>query len=159
MGLVEFHRYEHTASSTKWPPFVRYFHMSFPDENMSFDSNSPKFALEGPIENKSIVSQVIVWCLPGNKTVYDWMWVKCLTPHVSRRMCMPPTRNVKLRDAHAPGMPGMFSPSPTSKETVTLWSRYASRLVRPARPVMHVGIANPQWRRKRYRHPRRMRNT
>ena len=50
MGLVEFHRYEHTASSTKWPPFVRYFHMHFPDENMSFDSNSLKFALEGPIE-------------------------------------------------------------------------------------------------------------
>ena len=31
----------------------------------------------------------------------------------------PLTRNVKLRVAHAPGMPGTFSPPPTSKETAS----------------------------------------
>ena len=51
----------------------------------------------------------------------------------------PLSRYVKLRVAHAPGMPGTFSPRPTSKET----SRHASRHVRHARAVMHVGIAYP----------------
>ena len=37
-------------------------------------------------------------------------------------------------------------------------SRQASRHVRHASVVMHVGIANPQWRGKRSRHFRRMRN-
>ena len=34
----------------------------------------------------------------------------------------PLTRYVKFRMAHAPGMPGTFSPPPTSKETASLWS-------------------------------------
>ena len=38
----------------------------------------------------------------------------------------PLTRYVKLRVAHAPGMPGMFSPPPTSKETASKRSRRAS---------------------------------
>ena len=70
----------------------------------------------------------------------------------------PLTRYVDLRVAHAPGMPGTFSPPPTSKETPSKWSRHASRHVRHARAVMHVGIAKPRWRRKRSRHSRRMRN-
>ena len=57
----------------------------------------------------------------------------------------PLTRYVKLRVAHAPGMPGTFSPPPTSKETASLRSRHASRHVRDARAMMHVGIANPRW--------------
>ena len=65
----------------------------------------------------------------------------------------PLTRYVKLRVAHAPGMPGT-----TSKVTVSKRSRHASRHVRHARAVMHVGIANPRWRGKRTRHSRRMRN-
>ena len=36
--------------------------------------------------------------------------------------------------------------------------KHASRHVRHARTVMHVGIANPRWRGKRSRHSRRMRN-
>ena len=55
------------------------------------------------------------------------------------------TRYVKLRVAHAPGMPGKFSPPPTSKETASKGSRHASRHVRDTRAVMHVGIANPRW--------------
>ena len=35
----------------------------------------------------------------------------------------PLTRYVKLRVAHAPGMPRMFSPPPTTKETASLRSR------------------------------------
>ena len=38
----------------------------------------------------------------------------------------PLTRYAKLRVAHAPGMPGMFSPPPTSKETASKRSRHAS---------------------------------
>ena len=52
----------------------------------------------------------------------------------------------------------MFSPPPTSKETASERSRHASRHVRHARAVMHVGIANPRWRGKRSWHSRRMRN-
>ena len=61
-----------------------------------------------------------------------------------------------MRIAHALGMSGTFSPS--SKETASYRSRHASRHVRHARVVMHVGIANPRWRGKRTRHCRRMRN-
>ena len=70
----------------------------------------------------------------------------------------PLTRYVKLCVAHAPGMPGTFSPPPTSKETASLRSQHASWHVRHARAVMHVGISNPRWRGKRSRHSRRMRN-
>ena len=59
----------------------------------------------------------------------------------------PLVRYVKLRVAHAPGMPGTFYPPPTSKETPHYWSRHASRHVRHARTVMHVGITKPLWRR------------
>ena len=57
----------------------------------------------------------------------------------------PLTRYVKLRVAHAPGMPGTFSPPPTSEETASWRWRHASPHVRDARAVMHVGIANPRW--------------
>ena len=70
----------------------------------------------------------------------------------------PLTRYIKLRVAHAPGMPGTFSPPSTSEEAASKRSRHASRHVRDARVVMHLGIANPQWRGKPSRHSRRMRN-
>ena len=70
----------------------------------------------------------------------------------------PLTRCAKLQVAHVPGMPGTFPPPPTSKETVSWRSQHASQHVHHARAVMHVGIANPRWRRKRSRHSRRMRN-
>ena len=54
----------------------------------------------------------------------------------------PLVRYVKLRIVQAPGMPGTFSPPPTSKETASQRSRHASRHVRDARAV----IANPLWR-------------
>ena len=68
----------------------------------------------------------------------------------------PLTRFVKIRVVHATRMPGTISPPLTSKETTSWWSRHASRHVRHARTVMHVGIANPRWRWKRFRHTRRM---
>ena len=61
----------------------------------------------------------------------------------------PLTRYIKLRVALAPGMPGKFSPPPTSNETAGY---------RDARAVMHVGIVNPRFLGKRSRHSRRMRN-
>ena len=68
------------------------------------------------------------------------------------------TRYVKLRVAHAPGMSGMFSPPPTSKESTCQLFRHASRHVRHARAVMHVGISNPLWRGKRSLYSRCMPN-
>ena len=58
----------------------------------------------------------------------------------------PLARYVKCWVAHAPGMSGMFSSPPTSKEPVSLRSRHASRHVRHVHTVMHVGIANHRWR-------------
>ena len=75
-----------------------------------------------------------------------------------REIYGPLARYVKLRVAHAPGMPGTFSPPPTSKETTSSRSRHASRHVRHARTVKHVGIANPWWRGNGSRHSRRMCN-
>ena len=61
----------------------------------------------------------------------------------------PLTIYVKLRNVHAPEMPGTFSPPPTSKETASKQSRHASRHVHDARAVMQIGIANLRWRGKR----------
>ena len=70
----------------------------------------------------------------------------------------PLTRYVKLRVAHAPGIPRTFSPPLTSKESASWRSPHASQHVRGACAVMHVGIANPRWWGKLSRHSRRMRN-
>ena len=70
----------------------------------------------------------------------------------------PLARYLILRVAHAPGMPGTFSPPPTSRVIASYRSRRASRHVRDARAVMHVGIDNPRWRGKCPRHSWRMRN-
>ena len=45
-----------------------------------------------------------------------------------------------------------------NKPIVRRGSWHASRCVRHARVMMHVGIANPRWREHRSQHPRRMRN-
>ena len=85
-----------------------------------------------------------IWWLPCEPRRSEW-------PKTNFGRCMNPcgvsfnghlTRYAKLRVAHAPGMPGTFSPPPISKETTSQWSRHASRHVRQARAVMHVGIAN-----------------
>ena len=52
----------------------------------------------------------------------------------------------------------VFSPPPILKIITSQLSRHALRHVRDAPAVMHVGIANPQWRGKRSRHSRRMHN-
>ena len=79
----------------------------------------------------------------------------CINRRLFNRLHGPPTRYIKLRVAHAPGMPGAFSPPPTSIETACYRPRHASRHVRRARAVMYVGIANPRWQGKL---SRRMRN-
>ena len=87
-----------------------------------------------------------------------WYWL--LSPGLfwPRIYNAPLVRYVKSWVAHVPGMPGTFSPPPTSKETDSWRLRYASRHVRDARAVMHVGVANPRVRGKRSRHSRPMRN-
>ena len=55
-------------------------------------------------------------------------------------------------------MPGTFFLPPSSKESGNHQSRHASRYVRHARVVMHVGIANPRLRGKRSMHSWRMHN-
>ena len=87
-----------------------------------------------------------------------WIFQECPVALRNALSHGPHDRCVKLRVAHAPGMPGTFSPPSTSKETASERSRRASRHVRHARAVMHVGIANARWREKRSRHSQRMRN-
>ena len=83
----------------------------------------------------------------------------------------PLTRYLTLRDVHALGMPGTFSPSLTSKETASYWSRHASRHVYDryltmgflsdsghVGVVMHAEMADPRWRGKSSRRSWRMRN-
>ena len=70
----------------------------------------------------------------------------------------PLTKYVKIRVAHAPGMPGTFSPSP----------RVSDPNMHHGTRVMHVpwcmsgsltsGFLWNRWREKRSRHSRRMRN-
>ena len=55
------------------------------------------------------------WCQP-------WMGEAMYTYHNRWSYChnhVPLTRYVKLRVVHAPGMPGTFSPPPTSKKTAS----------------------------------------
>ena len=79
---------------------------------------------------------------------------QCNIPYLSPHG--PLTRYTILWVSQPLGMPGTFSPPPTSKGTAS--SRHASRHVCHARAVMHVGIANPRLWGKRSRHSRRMRN-
>ena len=53
---------------------------------------------------------------------------------------------------------GNVFPTTDFKETADERSRHASRHVRDARAVVHVGIANPRYRGNSFRHSRRMRN-
>ena len=68
---------------------------------------------------------------------------------------LPDTQNCGLRMCRE--CRERFPPPPNLKETDSERSRHASRHVRHARAVMHVGIAYPRWRGKRSRHSRRMR--
>ena len=88
--------------------------------------------------------------------VYDMQCKEVLSERLYWRLHGPLTRYGKSQVAHAPGMPGTFPPRPTSKETASKRSRLASRHVRRACAVMHVGITYPRWRGKRSRHSRRM---
>ena len=83
-----------------------------------------------------------------------WSWL-CFVP-LLRSWASYQIR--KIAGYACPGNAGNVFPPPTSKETAIKRSRHASRHVRYARAVMHVGLAIPRWRRKRSRHSRRMRN-
>ena len=70
----------------------------------------------------------------------------------------PLIRYVKLRVAHAPGMPGTFYPPPTLKETTSKRYQHVWRHVRPTHAMVHVGIASLWWRGKRSQLSRRVGN-
>ena len=78
--------------------------------------------------------------------------------HLIIDMIVRNSPNNQIRTIAGCACAGNVSPPPTSKETASWRSRHASRHVRHARAVMHVGIANPQLRGKRSWHSRRMRN-
>ena len=92
--------------------------------------------------------------------MYSFSSVENITCHILGTISLakprPLTRYAKLQFAHAPGLSGTFSPPPTPTETASLRYRHASRHVRYARALMHVGIANPRWRGKRSQHSQRM---
>ena len=64
----------------------------------------------------------------------------------------------KIAGCACAGNAGNVFPNTDFKETASQRSRHASRHVRHAHTVMHVGIANPWWRGKGSQHYRRMRN-
>ena len=75
------------------------------------------------------------------------------------RVCNGPlTRHVKLLDAHAPGMSGTFSPQPRINDP----DMYHGTCVTPVPWCMPGSLTSgflwSRWRRKLYRHSRRMRN-
>ena len=69
------------------------------------------------------------------------------------------TSYVKLRVAHAPGIPGNVFPATDSVKTASHRPRYASRHVRDERAMMHIGIANSRKRGKYNQYSPRMRNS
>ena len=113
----------------------------------------------------NVTSSLIGWAHPQNdpESVTTFRYI-CLSLFIWQRhngcshkhnrvvcyqtahLCGPLTRHVKLRVAHAPEIPGTFSPPPTSMETASQRFRHASRHMRHARAVMHVGIANRRCR-------------
>ena len=70
------------------------------------------------------------------------------------------TKYVKLRVAHAPGIPGTFCPPLTSKGTPCYRSRrhHCTCVTHVPGCILHVGIASPRWQGKRSWHSRRMHN-
>ena len=83
---------------------------------------------------------------------YSWQAISLIIVEKDIRRQMtslphgPLTRYGKLWIVHALGMRRTFYPPLTTKETASERSRHATRHVRHAHGVMHVGIANPRWR-------------
>ena len=70
----------------------------------------------------------------------------------------PLTSYVKLRFAHAPGMPGTFSHHRLQRKPLVSDPGMHHGTCVTHVPWQHVGIAKPRWREKRSRYSRRMRN-
>ena len=60
-------------SWTKWPPFRRrYFQMHFHEWKVFyFDSNLLRFVSKAPMDNKSVLVQVMVWRRTGDKSLSE----------------------------------------------------------------------------------------
>ena len=101
----------------------------------------------------------MVFCLFDNATILCHRWLRARLLFLLYVCNGPLARYVKLRVAHAPGMPGTFFPS----------TRVSDPDVHHGTCVTHVPWCMPgsrtseflwsRWRGKRSRHSRRMRNT
>ena len=104
----------------------------------------------------------IVACLPRHKqqrsstaefaTTAAEVSVHCLCYHG------PLARYVKSRVAHAPGMPRTFSPSPRVSDPDTHHGTCVMHVPWCMRESLNSGFLWSQWRTKRFRHSRHMRN-
>ena len=70
----------------------------------------------------------------------------------------PPDRYVKLRVAHAPGMPGTFSPPPRVSDPDMHHGTCVTHGPWRMPGSLTSGFLRSRWRGKRYRHSRRMHN-
>ena len=108
--------------------------------------------------NKKIlgISSFVSAYINGSSKIWFWTCQQYFIELITRYG--PLTRYAKLRVAHAPGMPGTFSPPP----------RYSDPDMHHGTCLTHVpwcmpglqtsGFLGSRWRGKRSRHSRRMRN-
>ena len=89
--------------------------------------------------------------------------IKCFSTTTDRSSVMTPvhgplTRYVKLRVAHVPGMPGMYSPPPQVRDPFMHHGTCVSHVPRCMPGSLTCVFLWSWWRGKRSRHSRRMRN-
>ena len=94
-------------------------------------------------------------CCCGKSRSTAWLLVLRLLKSWAATVHEPLTRYVKLRVAHAPGIPGSFSPPPTSKKTASLRSRHTSRHAPwcMSRSLTRGGREKSSQHSRRMRHP------
>ena len=89
-------------------------------------------------------------------------WVNKLIHNLIRDVILingPLTRYVKLRVAHAPGMPGTFPPPPLVSDPDMHHGTCVTHVPWCMSGSLTSGFLWSRWRGKRSRHSRRMRNT
>ena len=111
-----------------------------------------------PLDTKKIVNLKYMW--PGSVS----FWGKEVGTYcysAARNMPWghgPLDRYVKLRFAHAPGMPGTFSPPPRVSDPDMHHGTCVTHVPCCMSGSLTIGFLWIQWRGKRSRHSRRMRN-
>ena len=95
-----------------------------------------------------------------NRQFSFWIQIRCTLncPRTSLFRYGSLARYVKLRVAHAPGMPGTFSPPPQFRDPEMHHGTCVSRVPWCMPGSLTSGFLCGRWRGKRSRHSRRMRN-